>query len=111
MARWLSAPFGYSQVFTDDIDQVIALMEGGNDRLRVVDPLGSANYLIDAGDDNDVVDVDGNVNVNTGGFGDDKLDGGSGKDFVTIHGGFGINTITIGDGLLKNVNPVPPRLV
>jgi len=98
--------FGYSQVFTGEIDTVIATMDDGNDRLRIVDLLGSADYYIDAGDDDDVVNVDGNVNVNIqGGFGDDKLDGGSGKDYITIDGGFGINTITIGDGLLKNVNP------
>ena len=98
--------FGYVQKFAGPFDLVDAGLGDGNDRLHVIDPSSTTFYLIDAGDDDDIVNVDGKVKVYIqGGKGNDTLDGGSGRESIDVRGGPGQNNITIGDGLLKDVDP------
>ena len=95
--------FGYTQVFDQPIDTLYGDMGTGNDTLHVIDESSTTLYLLNGEGGNDVIDVDGNVNVYiTGGDGNDKLDGGSGRDFIYVLGGGAENTITVGDGKCQN---------
>lgn len=100
--------FGYVQKFAGPFDRVDALLDDGDDRLRVIDPSSNTFYFISAGDDDDVVNVDGRVKVYIdGGRGNDNLDGGSGRESIDIrtNGDNAVDNITLGDGLLQDIDP------
>jgi hypothetical protein len=101
--------FGVTQRFSGQVDTVYALMGDGNDTLKVEDVSSSTFYVIFAGEGDDVINVDGQVDVTIyGEEGSDRIDGGSGRSSVTpatVYGGPGTDYITFGDGRLANVNP------
>ena len=100
--------FGITQRFTGpDVDRLYADMGDGKDTIKVTDPFSSTLYSLYGGDDDDNINIDGNVDEYIdGGDGNDTIDAGNG--LVSDHangviGGLGSDTITFGDGLLANL--------
>ncbi len=96
--------FGFTQRFSGNITHVTASMGDGRDSLKVLDPGSSVFYTLYGDEDNDLINVDGKVDVQIdGGPGDDTLNSGNGRNRIVLFGGQGVNQLSIGDGTVREL--------
>ena len=99
--------FGVTQRFQGRVDRLIANMGDGDDTIKVNDEQGHTLYLLDGGNGDDTIDIDGSVKVEiAGGAGHDTIDAGNGENsghLNYVDAGPDSDEVTFGDGVLSHM--------